>query len=702
MDNTQTNNSNDGPPHPQHGPYNQRNYPPPPQPPYFNGPMPFYPPPPPHYKPPPFHAPPFNNNRRYPHPRNQPHPPFHHNAPPPPFFSKPPPLHFQQHPHRPPGFPLHNNQPPFSHQSPPPHQPQLPLSHNAPPSPYPFHDPNLPPFFANEPHHILPFNEGPPDPNFNPHISPPAPTNPPEYWGEYKSKEGAIFYYNSKTKVSVWEKPADYDPFRIKPTKPSSWTVLGDTDWRKVHTENLLSYYYNVITKEATWEFPEELRAPKKEEVSENQTAENESESESEESEEENEMVEVQKDDGIIIENSEQNVSEKKSESKITPSNATSTNNKEMTHEEKVKIFRTMLEEAPIKLFSTWEKELPKFVFDSRFKILSNHGERREIFESFMREKNMKGKIESHQKKDAEKPQATNIEEKKVTEEPKKTSEDKEKSKEKAISGFKELLSSTTGIVPASKWIDIKKTIDVKDPRYTGDGLLNSSDRENLFNEFRDQLPEDPIAKKKRLKAEREEAALKARAQQVQKERESDVSLKNVERNKNMLKREEQVALLKTLYVERVKNPEISWREARSYLEKEERYQNIDLSSVSKESIYKEHINSLLEQRCKEFKTLLQSTLSITPSSTWSSSRSVLSRDPRYQRLSSEKLKVEVFESHLQELKKQAIEDFRQLLKETKKIMNTTQHTPDLIMVLKLEPRSKIFDAFPEERDKLI
>ncbi|MCE3217089.1 hypothetical protein HAX54_010315 [Datura stramonium] len=74
-----------------------------------------------------------------------------------------------------------------------------------------------------------------------------------ETWTAHRTETGAIYYYNSLTGESTYEKPAGFrgEPGKVaaQPT-PVSWEKLAGTDWALVATNDGQKYYYNTKTKE--------------------------------------------------------------------------------------------------------------------------------------------------------------------------------------------------------------------------------------------------------------------------------------------------------------------------------------------------------------------------------------------------------------------------------------------------------------------
>ncbi|WOK94974.1 pre-mRNA-processing protein 40A-like isoform X1 [Canna indica] len=71
-------------------------------------------------------------------------------------------------------------------------------------------------------------------------------------WQEHTSADGKRYYYNKKTRQSVWEKPLEL----MTPTERAD----ASTDWKEFTTADGRKYYYNKITKQSKWTIPDELK----------------------------------------------------------------------------------------------------------------------------------------------------------------------------------------------------------------------------------------------------------------------------------------------------------------------------------------------------------------------------------------------------------------------------------------------------------
>ncbi|XP_013187253.1 pre-mRNA-processing factor 40 homolog A [Amyelois transitella] len=125
--------------------------------------------------------------------------------------------------------------------------------------------PGLPPNLATLPPPmgfppmLPPFSMPPPGfPSFKPpDLNAPAPdvaptANQSSPWSEHKAPDGRIYYYNSVTKQSLWEKPDDL--------KTPAEKLLSSCVWKEYTTDAGRVYYHNIETKESSWVIPKELQ----------------------------------------------------------------------------------------------------------------------------------------------------------------------------------------------------------------------------------------------------------------------------------------------------------------------------------------------------------------------------------------------------------------------------------------------------------
>lgn len=69
-------------------------------------------------------------------------------------------------------------------------------------------------------------------------------------WTEHKAPDGRIYYYNSVTKQSLWEKPDEL--------KSPAEKLLSQCPWKEYRSDQGKVYYHNINTKESQWVAPPE------------------------------------------------------------------------------------------------------------------------------------------------------------------------------------------------------------------------------------------------------------------------------------------------------------------------------------------------------------------------------------------------------------------------------------------------------------
>ncbi|CAO2203660.1 unnamed protein product [Urochloa humidicola] len=71
-------------------------------------------------------------------------------------------------------------------------------------------------------------------------------------WKEHTASEGKKYYYNKKTRQSIWEKPVEL----MTPLERAD----ALTEWKEFTTPEGRKYYFNKVTKQSKWSIPDELK----------------------------------------------------------------------------------------------------------------------------------------------------------------------------------------------------------------------------------------------------------------------------------------------------------------------------------------------------------------------------------------------------------------------------------------------------------
>uniref|UniRef100_F1KS37 Transcription elongation regulator 1 n=1 Tax=Ascaris suum TaxID=6253 RepID=F1KS37_ASCSU len=418
----------------------------------------------------------------------------------------------------------------------------------------------------------------------------------------------------------------------------------------------------------------------------------------------------------------------------------------EVPFERRLQEFKEMLKEKNVSTGSTWEKELSKIVFDKRY-LLLNAIERKAAFEAYVRERT---EVERAEKKKRTKEARDNfkslLEEAKlhgrssfssfaskwgkdsrfkgvekmrekedifneyVQELYKKEKEERKEKKEKIRKEFMAMLSEKS-ITRRTKWSSLKKTLE-DDERYKA--VEGSSNREALFREYQDSLPEETNSDVDEESDRQKRAAAETAIQERKKEVEAELGEQLKERSKEHEKHkyQEHEDSFRALLVDLIKSTDYSWHEARRMLRKDSRYENCDLlEKDAKERLFESHIQQLDKKRRELFFQLLNDTKDLTPSTRWRDAKKIIEKDDRFVKFSISDRKTERdYKEWMDERKDAVLRDFKELLKETKiityrslkSIQENEQHLKDILAVLENDKRYIVLNDAPVERERLL
>ncbi|ORY87135.1 hypothetical protein BCR37DRAFT_335881, partial [Protomyces lactucae-debilis] len=73
-------------------------------------------------------------------------------------------------------------------------------------------------------------------------------------WQEFKTEDGRVYYFNTETQVTTWDKPNDTSA--TPGTRPPVPAQDDAADWQEYETPEGKKYYYNATTQVTTWDKP--------------------------------------------------------------------------------------------------------------------------------------------------------------------------------------------------------------------------------------------------------------------------------------------------------------------------------------------------------------------------------------------------------------------------------------------------------------
>lgn len=541
----------------------------------------------------------------------------------------------------------------------------------------------------------------------------------------------------------------------VDKSRPVSSTPIAGTPWCVVWTGDGKVFFFNASTRSSFWKIPEDLKgradvekllqfpppsepeAPKDGETAEEDNAPDSKRIKLEETNEEDETknkVESPTGKGFITPGK---VSALEAELRAAKERDT------MPFEVRSKQFKDLLVEKDVSAFSTWEKELHKIVFDPRYLLLTSK-ERKQVFEKYVKERAEEERSEKRKKMREHKDEFRKLLEEaalttkstfsdfaqrhskderfKVIEKMrereglfndylqdirKKERDERSSQREKAKKDFIELLKEQKGLDKHSKWRDVKKSIS-EDNRYKA--VDSSTTREDWFKEYTSRISresEDDVAKE-REKKERVEASIREREKEVH--RTLSTHLRERDKERELHKHDEAIQHFKALLTDLIRVPDVIWHDAKKLLRKDHRYEASILDRAERERLFDEHISLLIRKKKEKFRELLDETSDITLTSSWKEIKKLIKDDPRCSKFSSSDRKCEKeFKDYLKDKMVAAKADFRELLKETKlitykskKLLEETDHLPDIENVLQNDKRYLVLQCIENERKELL
>ncbi|KAL8267170.1 hypothetical protein R6Q59_004514 [Mikania micrantha] len=517
-------------------------------------------------------------------------------------------------------------------------------------------------------------------------------------WSLVTTNDGKRYYYNAKTKLSSWQIPADVTELRKKQEsdalKEQSISVQNVTALAEKGSGPLSLNAPAITTggRDAISPVSSSALDMIKKKLQDS-TAPASTESDL------NGSIPVdQVGKGPHSENGKEKIKDDKVDGSISNSSSDSDDvDNGPTKEERAIQFKEMLKERGVAPFSKWEKELPKFVFDPRFKAIPSYSARRAIFDHFVR---TRAEEERKEKRAAQKaaiegykqlldeakedinhntdyqtfkrnwghdPRFEALDRKereallneRVVPLKRSFEEEARAKRAAAVSSFKSMLKDNKDISLTSRWSKVKD-IFRNDPRYKS---VKHDDREDIFNEYISELKETGVEAEKAAKAKRdEEEKLKERERALRKRKEREEQ--EVERVRSKALRKEAIESYQALLVETIKDPQVSWTDAKPKLEKDpqERAANPYLDQSDLEKLFREHIKLLYDRCANEYKALLAEVITTDASTkeyedgktvftSWSTARHLLKDDTRYNKMP-RKDRESTWQRHVEDLQR--------------------------------------------------
>jgi transcription elongation regulator 1 len=233
---------------------------------------------------------------------------------------------------------------------------------------------------------------------------------PTKGWIQSVAPTGKIYYFNTITSESTWEKPDDFNP-PAPPPKPgmeivAEMKLVPGTEWAICLTTKRHEFFYNKQNQFTSWEIPHDITNVLGKLLNKAMGIEEEESSEEEESEQdETEQVDVgeetndaseeermklkrtadEMDEGDIREPEEvmPNIAKTDATQEVSKVEEVSPSAPTISLEERAMHFTNLLLEHKVSPFSAWAIEEPKLSTDPRFIQIPTPKERKSLFDKY-------------------------------------------------------------------------------------------------------------------------------------------------------------------------------------------------------------------------------------------------------------------------------------------------------------------------------
>ncbi|KAF7301655.1 hypothetical protein MIND_00731000 [Mycena indigotica] len=445
-------------------------------------------------------------------------------------------------------------------------------------------------------------------------------------WIRVKTTEGNIFYSHKVKKNSVWVVP-DEIKSAVEELERQEASAPPDIAMEIDRVKNEVA---EAVKRKAEDTLPATSKRPKTDAESDNES--DDAEEEDWEKEAVAQLAAEAEAEKRRVEKENKRLEEAEAEKRRLQAERI-----DLSVDEAKALFKTLLREKDINPLHPWDSALPKFVNDPRYVLLTSVSARREAFDEYCRERSREIRQDTVKKEISDpkeeferflQSEVTSTRtswsdfrrtwkkdrrfygwgrddrerEKKFKDWIRELGEKKRAAAQKAESDFFALLRERQVSQDGQPWKDVKKML-VDDPRY--DAVGSSSLREELYNTFLKgtttvSQPQTVAPKLEQQETyEEQQKRRKERAQQAVQDRENKVrvDMERVEadigRSREVGQKEEGEILFKTMLVDAVRDPQVTWQAVVPLLSADPRFQSSRLPHKVQLGLFQAHIDHL-------------------------------------------------------------------------------------------------------------
>lgn len=120
--------------------------------------------------------------------------------------------------------------------------------------------------------------------------------------------------------------------------------------------------------------------------------------------------------------------------------------------------------------------------------------------------------------------------------------------------------------------------------------------------------------------------------------------LRDIDKEREIHKHEEATRHFIALLADFIKQPNVSWKEAKKLLKKDSRFEFLEiLSREEREHLFNEHMEQLMKRKRNMFREILDDAPDVMLTSTWKDVKKHLRNNCRFEKLQMSSEKVRIF-----------------------------------------------------------
>uniref|UniRef100_A0A182QPG5 Transcription elongation regulator 1 n=1 Tax=Anopheles farauti TaxID=69004 RepID=A0A182QPG5_9DIPT len=326
---------------------------------------------------------------------------------------------------------------------------------------------------------------------------------------------------------------------------------------------------------------------------------------------------------------------------------------------------------------------------DSRFKAISEHAQREELFEDHIKALKEEKRKAKEKEREKEQKERSNRSEQRSSRRSRDRSRDRRSRSNERDAGQASAKSASN-----------------EDSAANNNNPVDDDEGEDCNTSDEDEIERQ---QKERDRKARAEASIKEREKEVQ--RTLATHLRDRDKERQHHQRDEAMRHFNALLADLVRNADLTWKEVKKLLKKDNRWELISmLDRDDRERLFNEHIANLVRKKRDKFREMLDEIPNLELTSQWKEIKKTIRDDPRYLKYNSSERGEREFRDYIKDKTASAKLAFRELLQECKFITHksfelyreNSNHLREVEDILRNDRRYLVLHHIAHERTQMI